>query len=137
MTTAPHPRIAVVPCYNEALTNAAIARDFNPCPPAAVAYVFDNNSSDDTQAVARAAGAFVRSVLELRMPVAEMPTRYKPRPEGSLSKPNTYRAGALVLGMIVKLFKYEKPLHFVGILAALRAPLALAGAPAPRPTDAA
>ncbi|MYM72107.1 glycosyltransferase [Duganella sp. FT134W] len=233
-------RIAViVPCYNEALTIANIVRDFNACLPQAAVYVFDNNSSDATIAVANEAGAIVRSVplqgkgnvirrmfadvdadiyimvdgddtydasvapqlaeklvaegldmvvgtrvtdeqeayrfghrfgnklltgcvsvvfgntftdmlsgyrifsrryaksfaahaagfeteteltvhaLELRMPVAEVATRYGARPEGSVSKLNTYRDGIRILWMITKLFKNEKPLHFFSLLAAL------------------
>jgi hypothetical protein len=50
--------------------------------------------------------------LELRMPVAEVPTVYKARPEGSVSKLNTYRDGVRILWMIVKLYKNEKPLQF-------------------------
>ncbi|CAN7711188.1 glycosyltransferase family 2 protein [Pseudoduganella sp. LjRoot289] len=233
-----HQRIAILlPCYNEALTVAAIVRDFNTCLPGAPVYVFDNNSSDDTVAIARAAGAVVRSVaqqgkgnvirrmfadieadiyimvdgddtydasvapqlaarlvaegldmlvgtrvteereayrfghrfgnklltgcvaavfgnaftdmlsgyrvfsrryaksfaahaagfeteteltvhaLELRMPVAEVETVYKSRPEGSVSKLSTYRDGTRILWMIVKLFKNEKPLQFFGAAA--------------------
>lgn len=233
-------RIAVlVPCYNEALTIGAIIRDFQACLPGADIYVFDNNSSDDTAAIARAGGAIVRSVLlqgkgnvirrmfadveadlyimvdgddtydasvapqmaqrlvdegldmlvgsrvtseqeayrfghrfgnrlltgcvatlfgrsfsdmlsgyrvfsrryvksfaahstgfeteteltvhalELRMPVGEVETRYKSRPEGSSSKLSTYRDGARILLMIVRLFKTEKPLTFFSAGAAL------------------
>ena len=57
--------------------------------------------------------------LELRMPVAEVATRYQARPEGSVSKLNTYRDGARILWMIVKLFKNEKPLAFFSCGAAL------------------
>ena len=238
VSTLQHQRIAILlPCYNEALTVAAIARDFNTCLPGAPVYVFDNNSSDDTVAIARAAGAIVRSVtqqgkgnvirrmfadidadvyimvdgddtydasvapllaarlvaegldmlvgtrvaheqeayrfghrfgnklltgcvaavfgntftdmlsgyrvfsrryaksfaahsagfeteteltvhaLELRMPVAEVETVYKSRPEGSVSKLSTYRDGFRILWMIVKLFKNEKPLQFFGAAA--------------------
>jgi glycosyltransferase involved in cell wall biosynthesis len=54
-------RIAVlVPCYNEAGTVAAVVRGFRKALPAAVVYVYDNNSSDDTVACAREAGATVR-----------------------------------------------------------------------------
>lgn len=229
-------RIAIlVPCYNEALTIGAIVRDFRACLPGAQVHVFDNNSSDDTVAIARAAGALVRSVphqgkgnvirrmfadieadiyimvdgddtydaaaapqmaqrlldegldmvvgtritdeqeayrfghrfgnrlltgcvaslfgrtftdmlsgyrafsrryvksfaahstgfeteteltvhaLELRMPVAEVSTVYKSRPEGSSSKLSTYRDGARILMMILRLFKTEKPLLFFSI----------------------
>jgi glycosyltransferase involved in cell wall biosynthesis len=53
--------------------------------------------------------------LELRMPVAEIATRYKSRPEGSVSKLNTYRDGFRILSMIVKLFRAERPLAFFSI----------------------
>jgi len=57
------PRIAiVVPCYNEALTIGQLVQDFRRHFPDAQVYVFDNNSSDDTVRVARAAGAIVRRV---------------------------------------------------------------------------
>jgi glycosyltransferase involved in cell wall biosynthesis len=229
----------IVPCYNEALTIGNIVRDFNNCLPQATVYVFDNNSSDATIAVAKAAGAVVRSVplqgkgnvirrmfadvdadiyimvdgddtydasvapqlaeklvsesldmvvgtritqeqeayrfghrfgnklltgcvslvfgntftdmlsgyrvfsrryaksfaahsagfeteteltvhaLELRMPVAEVATVYKSRPEGSVSKLNTYRDGMRILWMITKLYKNEKPLHFYSLFAVM------------------
>jgi glycosyltransferase involved in cell wall biosynthesis len=225
-----------VPCYNEALTIAAIVRDFQACLPQAQIYVFDNNSTDGTAQIARAAGAIVRNVpaqgkgsvvrrmfadieadayvmvdgddtydasvapqlvarlleegldmvvgnrvsteqaayrpghrfgnamltgfvsfifgrtftdilsgyrvfsrryvksfaahsagfeieteltvhaLELRMPVAEVATVYKSRPEGSVSKLNTYRDGVRILGTILRLFKSERPLAFYSIL---------------------
>lgn len=249
MTNLANQRIAVlVPCYNEALTIAAIVRDFQDCLPDALVYVFDNNSSDDTALVARKAGAIVRGValqgkgnvirrmfadveadlyimvdgddtydasvapqlaqrllaegldmlvgsrvsteqeayrfghrfgnrmltgcvalvfgrsftdmlsgyrvfsrryaksfaahaagfeteteltihaLELRMPVAEVATVYKSRPEGSVSKLNTYRDGIRILWMILKLFKTEKPLAFfsIGFSAFMLAAVALA-----------
>lgn len=44
------------------------------------------------------------------MPVLEVPTNYKARPEGSVSKLNTYRDGIRILYMILSLFKTEKPL---------------------------
>jgi glycosyltransferase involved in cell wall biosynthesis len=54
-------RIAVlVPCYNEAATVAAVVRGFRKALPAAEVYVYDNNSTDDTAARAREAGATVR-----------------------------------------------------------------------------
>jgi glycosyltransferase involved in cell wall biosynthesis len=57
------PRIAViVPCYNEALTIAALVHDFHTCLPRAQVYVFDNNSTDNTAQLARDAGAIVRMV---------------------------------------------------------------------------
>jgi len=246
MTIPSTTRIAIlVPCYNEALTIAAIVGDFQACLPQAKVYVFDNNSTDGTADVARAAGAIVRNVpaqgkgsvvrrmfadieadayvmvdgddtydasvapqlvarllnegldmvvgnrvsteqaayrpghrlgnamltgcvsfifgrtftdilsgyrvfshryvksfaahsagfeieteltvhsLALRMPVAEVATVYKSRPEGSVSKLNTYRDGFRILGTIFRLFKSERPLAFFSIFAVLSALLSL------------
>jgi len=59
------PRIAVlVPCYNKEAAIAAVVHDFRRVLPGAVIYVYDNNSSDQTAARAREAGAVVR--LEAR-----------------------------------------------------------------------
>ncbi|MGQ0502702.1 MAG: glycosyltransferase family 2 protein [Panacagrimonas sp.] len=56
------PSIAVlIPCYNEAATIEQVVSDFREALPAAAVYVYDNNSTDDTAARARAAGAIVRS----------------------------------------------------------------------------
>lgn len=236
MTDLKFSRIAVlVPCYNEAATIAAVVRSFLEALPGSVVCVFDNNSTDDTVSIARAAGAVVRHVqlqgkgnvirrmfadveadiyvmvdgddtydateaarlvgllasdgldmvvatrvteeteayrrghrfgnfvltqcvatlfgrtftdmlsgyrvfsrryvksfpahstgfdteteltvhaLELRMPVAEVKTVYKSRPEGSVSKLNTYRDGFRILMMIARLFKSERPLAFFSL----------------------
>ncbi|OUL82350.1 glycosyl transferase [Paraburkholderia hospita] len=229
----------ILPCYNEAGTIALVVADFQRYLPGAKIYVFDNNSTDGTSEVARAAGAQVRSValqgkgnvirrmfadveadiyvmadgdntydasvapqlidtlvsdgldmvvgcrvsdeaaayrlghrfgnvmltsfaasifgrtfrdmlsgyrifsrryvksfpahaagfetetelavhaLELRMPVAEVDTYYGSRPEGSVSKLNTYRDGFRILMTIVKLFKLERPLAFFSICFAI------------------
>ncbi len=54
-------KIAVlIPCYNEACTIEKVVRDFAAALPEAVIYVYDNNSTDDTAAIAKAAGAVVR-----------------------------------------------------------------------------
>ncbi|MGF6273620.1 glycosyltransferase involved in cell wall biosynthesis [Massilia sp. UYP11] len=53
--------------------------------------------------------------LELRMPVAEVDTAYGARPDGSVSKLNTYRDGMRILLTILRLFKSEKPLGFYSI----------------------
>jgi glycosyltransferase involved in cell wall biosynthesis len=50
--------------------------------------------------------------LELALPVAEIDTPYFARPEGSLSKLNTWRDGLRILGTIIKLYRSEKPLRF-------------------------
>jgi glycosyltransferase involved in cell wall biosynthesis len=56
------PRIAVlVPCFNEEAAVATVVADFRKALPAAEIFVYDNNSSDRTIAVAREAGAQVRS----------------------------------------------------------------------------
>jgi len=61
MTSAP-PRIAVlVPCYNEEAAVATVVANFRSALPAAEIYIYDNNSRDRTAAVAREAGAIVRS----------------------------------------------------------------------------
>ena len=56
------PRVAVlVPCFNEAAAIDKVVHDFRNSLPGATVYVYDNNSSDRTVAVAREAGAVVRS----------------------------------------------------------------------------
>ena len=50
----------LIPCYNEGQTIAKVVADFKKNLPEATIYVYDNNSSDDTAAVAQAAGAVVR-----------------------------------------------------------------------------
>src|SRR5262245_12062478 len=60
--TAADMRIAVlVPCYNEEAAVATVVADFRKALPQATIYVYDNNSKDRTIAVAREAGAEVRS----------------------------------------------------------------------------
>jgi len=54
--------------------------------------------------------------LELAMPVAEVETPYYARPEGSVSKLNTYRDGLRILGTILKLYRSEKPLRFFAVI---------------------
>lgn len=230
------PRIAlIVPCYNEAEAISLVIKDFYKALPGIQCYVFDNNSTDDTAAVARTAGAKVRQVklkgkgnvvrrmfadveadiyimvdgdatydariapqlvqtliegdldmvvgsrvsqemaayrpghrwgnkmltgfvsfifgrafddmlsgyrvfsrrfaksfpahargfetetelavhaLELRMAVTEVPTAYGVRPEGSVSKLNTYRDGWRILMTILRLFKAERPFVFFSL----------------------
>jgi hypothetical protein len=227
------PRIAVlVPCFNEEAAVATVVADFRQALPSAEIFIYDNNSSDRTVAVAREAGAVVRSerrqgkghvvrrmfadvdadiyvlvdgdatydaasarrmidtlmadhldmvvglrvdqaeaayrlghrtgnrlltgflssvfgqafkdilsgyrvfsrrfvksfpvlsdgfeietelsvhALELALPVAEVETPYYARPEGSVSKLNTWRDGLRILGTILKLYRSEKPLRF-------------------------
>ncbi len=54
-------QIAVlIPCYNESKTVAKVVSDFKKVLPQAVIYVYDNNSTDGTDEIARKAGAVVR-----------------------------------------------------------------------------
>lgn len=54
-------KIAVlIPCYNEEKTIEKVVTDFKRVLPEAVIYVYDNNSSDKTAELAKAAGAVVR-----------------------------------------------------------------------------
>jgi hypothetical protein len=66
MTESSDPRplriAAVIPCFNEALAIAQVVGEFRAALPEAEIHVFDNNSTDDTAAVARAAGANVTHV---------------------------------------------------------------------------
>ncbi|VWX59242.1 Glycosyltransferase involved in cell wall bisynthesis [Burkholderiales bacterium 8X] len=242
--TFPALRIAaVIPCFNEALAIGQVIEEFGRVLPEATVHVFDNNSSDDTAGVARAAGATVTQVplrgkgnvarrmfadveadvyvmvdgdatydlaevrrlietlidgnldmvvgyridsgaeaqtyraghrfgnrmltaavarlfggqltdmlsgyrvfsrryaksfpavsegfeieteltvhaLELRMPFAELPVHYRPRPEGSHSKLSTYRDGWKILKTIWRLFISERPLLFFSWIAYLLA----------------
>jgi glycosyltransferase involved in cell wall biosynthesis len=60
--TSSSPRIAVlVPCFNEEAAVATVVAGFRQALPSAQIYVYDNNSKDRTAAVAREAGAEVRS----------------------------------------------------------------------------
>lgn len=54
-------KIAVlIPCYNESKTIEKVVTDFKRVLPEAVIYVYDNNSTDGTDEIARKAGAVVR-----------------------------------------------------------------------------
>lgn len=50
----------LIPCYNEAATVAKVVTDYRAALPGATIYVYDNNSTDGTGALAAAAGAVVR-----------------------------------------------------------------------------
>lgn len=54
-------KIAVlIPCYNESKTIEKVVCDFKKVLPEAIIYVYDNNSSDGTDEIAKKAGAIVR-----------------------------------------------------------------------------
>jgi hypothetical protein len=58
-------RLAVlIPCYNESSAIPTVVSAFRSALPAATVYVYDNNSTDDTGAAARSAGAVVRREMQ-------------------------------------------------------------------------
>ena len=52
--------VILIPCYNEAKTIKTVIEDFKKEMPHADIYVYDNNSNDGTDKIAREAGAIVR-----------------------------------------------------------------------------
>jgi hypothetical protein len=63
--------------------------------------------------------------LEMRMPAGEVPTAYRARPQGSVSKLSTYRDGLRILWRIIVLLKEERPLPFFGAIFAVLAAASL------------
>ncbi|WP_374942784.1 glycosyltransferase family 2 protein [Sphingomonas sp.] len=63
--------------------------------------------------------------LELRLPTAEIETRYFARIEGSASKLSTYRDGIRILRTIATLYRIERPVWFFGLVAGVLLALAL------------
>jgi glycosyltransferase involved in cell wall biosynthesis len=59
--------------------------------------------------------------VRLMMPLAEMDTRYKERPAGSVSKLNTWRDGLRILRTIAHLVREERPLVFFSVFFVLLA----------------
>jgi hypothetical protein len=57
--------------------------------------------------------------LELRMPIADLPTRYGSREAGSTSKLNTIQDGLRIGSMIIRFVKEERPLQFFTLIALL------------------
>jgi glycosyltransferase involved in cell wall biosynthesis len=53
--------------------------------------------------------------LTLRLPIAEIPTTYKERPDGSSSKLNKYSDGTRILWTIFTLLKNEQPFVFFSL----------------------
>lgn len=101
-----------------------------------VAWVFGNRVSDMLSGYRVFSRRFVKSfpalasgfeteteftvhALELRMPVGEVATPYKDRPQGSQSKLRTYSDGLRILRTIMILIKEERPLQFFSIAGAL------------------
>lgn len=63
---------------------------------------------------------------QLRMPIAEIPTQYGARQEGSVSKLRTVRDGLRIMVTFLILFKEIRPAQFFGVLAAALTALAVA-----------
>jgi glycosyltransferase involved in cell wall biosynthesis len=57
--------------------------------------------------------------LDMKMSVAEVDTTYGSRPEGSVSKLNTWRDGMRILLTIIRLMKNERPLEFFSGIGAI------------------
>jgi len=68
--------------------------------------------------------------VRLLMPMVEIDTRYKERPEGSISKLSTWRDGFRILSTIALLVREERPLIFFSVIFLLLAIFSLTvGAP--------
>jgi glycosyltransferase involved in cell wall biosynthesis len=52
--------VVLIPCYNESMTIEKVVTDFKQALPSAEVYVYDNNSTDNTDIIAKNAGATVR-----------------------------------------------------------------------------
>ena len=50
----------LIPCYNESKTIEKVVKDYKKALPEATIYVYDNNSSDGTDEIAKKAGAIVK-----------------------------------------------------------------------------
>ena len=64
--------------------------------------------------------------IDKNMHLTNVIIEYRDRPEGSVSKLNTYSDGFKVLRTIARLFRTYKPFRFFGLLAAILAIIALA-----------
>jgi hypothetical protein len=64
--------------------------------------------------------------MQMRMPVAELPTSYKERPPGSTSKLRTFRDGWRILLTITNLLRNERPLMFFSLIGLVIAAVAIA-----------
>ncbi len=63
--------------------------------------------------------------LELRLPMAEVNTHYKDRPEGSTSKLSTFRDGFRILWTIFTLVREERPFPFFATIFVILASISL------------
>ena len=63
--------------------------------------------------------------LERRLNIKEIPVEYRDRPEGSVSKLNTYKDGLRVIFTIFRSLREYRPMFFFGILAVICFALAI------------
>jgi glycosyltransferase involved in cell wall biosynthesis len=108
-----------------------------------VAIIFGSRSSDLLSGYRAFSRRFVKSfpaltsgfeieteltvhALELRMPIDEVETPYKSRPDGSESNLRTIQDGIRILRTILLLTKTERPLHFFGLFFVILATAAIA-----------
>jgi hypothetical protein len=108
-----------------------------------VAIIFGSRSSDLLSGYRAFSRRFVKSfpaltsgfeieteltvhALELRMPIDEVETPYKSRPDGSESNLRTIQDGVRILKTILLLAKTERPLHFFGLFFVILASTAIA-----------
>ena len=64
--------------------------------------------------------------LQMRIPIAELPTPYRERPPGSASKLRTISDGVRIMRTIAYLLKEERPLEFFGAVGGLLALVSIA-----------
>jgi hypothetical protein len=63
--------------------------------------------------------------LELGLPCAEVETPYYARPEGSISKLNTWADGLRILRTMISLYRAERPLAFFSVISTALATLSV------------
>jgi glycosyltransferase involved in cell wall biosynthesis len=107
-----------------------------------VAWIFGSRSSDMLSGYRAFSRRFVKSfpalatgfeieteltvhALEMGLPMSEVPTPYRERPPGSVSKLHTYRDGWRIARTIVNLIKEEKPFAFFTLFSTALALLAI------------
>ncbi len=56
------------------------------------------------------------NALELKLPIGHVKGNYKSRPPGSTSKLRTFKDGFLILSLIFKLLKHERPMYLFGLI---------------------
>ena len=95
-------KIAVlIPCYNESATIAKVVKDYRAALPEAAIYVYDNNSTDGTDEIARAARAQAQSQKSELERINEAVERHSAQQTKAVQ-------GVLVEGMANCLIKFSR-----------------------------